>query len=74
MNSKTPESCLTKNVTFLNKSYCDWDKTDKQTVARISYEMSDDEGLEMFPEKGSLNNGCNEVCIFNSDSKEEKEE
>ena len=62
---KTWQTCLAKNVTFLNKSYGEWDKP-------ISYHGSDKGEFEIVPEKNNTDNNYNVVSDFESDKKEEK--
>ena len=49
-NSKTKQIILTWDVTFLQKSYCEYSKVENPVVLNTSYEVSDDEEkLEIIP-------------------------
>ena len=42
-NSKTGKTSLTNDVTFLEKSFSEWNNVEKPTVVPVHYEGSDDE-------------------------------
>ena len=74
LNLKNQKISLTKYMTFLNKSYDEWDKVDKSVIVLINYEGSNDEENEMIPENNTSNNYYSLVSDCGSDDKEEKEE
>ena len=67
-NPKTKRIILTRDVTFLQKSYGEYSKVEKPVVLNMSYEKSDDqEELKIVP----VDNKKNDVNVFsnsNSDS------
>ena len=65
--------CLTKDVTFLNKSCGDWHTVEKSIIIPISYEELDEEEVEMFPQNNDYNTYYNAVSDFDIDKEKEKE-
>ena len=53
---KTSTFCLDKDVTFLNKTYDDWDKVESPVIVQINYEGSDEKEVEMIPKNNDSNN------------------
>ena len=42
---KTSKICVTKNISFFNKSYSKWDEVDKPALVPISYGRTDGEDI-----------------------------
>ena len=57
-------------MTFLNKTYGEWDKVDKTLLVPIIYQGSDDEDDKMIPKNNNFNNDNSVVSDSNSDDKE----
>ena len=71
-NTKTKQIILTRDVTFLRKSYGEYSKVEKPVVLNTSYEGSDDEEeLEIVP-VDNKNNDVNVVSDSDSDSSDEE--
>ena len=49
-NLKTQNICLTKNLTFLNKSYDEWNEVHKTFLTSTIHEGSNDEEFKWFSE------------------------
>ena len=70
-NPKTKRIILTRDVTFLNKSYSEYNKVEKPVNLNTSYEGSDnEEELEIVPVDNN-NNDVNVVSDSNSESSDE---
>ena len=71
LNPKTKRIILTRDVTFLNKSYSEYNRVGKPTILNISYEGSDDEEeLKLVPIENK-NNRVNVVSDSDSDSSDD---
>ena len=70
---KTSKICVTKNISFINKSYSKWDEVDKPALVPISYNGSDCADIKQFP-KIIIPMIINVVSDFNSDQEEGREE
>ena len=70
-NPKTKKNILTRDMTFLQKSYGEYTKVEKPAVLTMSYEgLDEDEELETVPVENN-NNNVNVVSDSNSDSRDE---
>ena len=62
LNPKTKKIILTKDVTFLQKSYRDYSKVEKPVLVTTSYEgYNEEEELETVPVMDNYNNNYNIV-------------
>ena len=73
-SSKAKKIILTREVTFLQKSYKDYSKDEKPVLVMISYEgLDDEEELEMVLLVNQNNNYYNAVSDSDSDSDDKNE-
>ena len=63
-NPKTRKNILTKDMTFLQKSYKNWSKVKKPVIVSTSYVDDDEEEVKMAPENNKSDNNKYNVVSY----------